>query len=286
MEIPDNCHIELLLIDNASSDSTPLVINEYSNNNKKFSVKTLFEPRLGKTYALNKAIKSASGEVLAFIDDDHITNKGYLRAVYKAVNENPDYNLFCGKILPNWDGNEPSWVHDTTVYPIRPFPFPHYDQGDSIMEIKKEEGFFLPPGGNLIVRKSLFQKIGFFSEFLGPRGHDLRGGEDIEFIERALKKGERLLYIPDALQYHQIDKSRLTLPYLMQKAYYRSIAAYAFSEIDTKYRIGRIPAYLFRQALSRIIRALFAKNQDARRFYMVRVAATLGEMQARRRPKS
>ncbi len=286
IEMPEGSNAELIVVDNASTDNTNTVIQGFSDNGK-IPLKNLFEPKLGKTHALNKAINNASGDVLAFIDDDHIVGKGYLNAIYKTEKENPTYNLFCGRILPNWDGTEPQWVHDNTIYPIRPSPIPCFDLGDTRAEITIErKGVFMPGAGNLIIRKNIFQWFGYFSEQLGPRGHNLAGGEDIEFIERALKKGERLLYIPEALQYHQIDKSRLTLFYLIQKAYYRSIAAYAFSETNAKYLIGHIPAYLFRQALSRFVRALFAKNQNARRFYLVRLAATLGEMRARRKSRN
>lgn len=243
----------------------------------------LFESRLGKTYALNNAIKNANGEILAFVDDDHIVSKEYLEAVCKATSENVFYNIFCGRLLPNWDGTEPKWVHDNTEYPIRPFPFPFFDLGKTMVEIRPEKGMFLPQGGNLIIRKSVFQKIGLFSKRLGPKGHNLSGGEDIEFIKRALKNGERLLYIPEILQLHYIDRFRLTLPYLMKKAYYRSMIASQLSEVVTTQHGRHIPPYLYRQIFSRLIRAFFAIRHDARRYYLIRLSATLGEIQGLRK---
>ena len=276
--MPEETNIELLVVNNASTDNTSTVIDEYMMNNKVFSVKSLFEPQIGKTYASNKAIKNANGEILAFIDDDHIISEGYLNAVCKGVKENPNYNIFCGRILPNWDGTEPEWLHDNTVYPIRPFPIPNFDLGNLIVEVRPEEGMFIPGAGNLFVRRYVFQRTGLFSEQLGPRGHNLSGGEDIEFIKRALRNGERLLYIPEVLQYHQVDRSKFTLPYLLKKAYLRSMASYQFSESN----VSQVPAYFFRQVFGRLLKALFATNQNARRYYMVRLAATLGEIQGRR----
>lgn len=283
MNVPEDCNVEIIVVNNACTDNSPSIVDAFSKDSKNFSVKILFEPRLGKTYALNKGIKNASGAILALMDDDHIISKGYMHAVSKAVKENPSYNLYCGKIIPNWDGTEPKWVHDNSKYPVRPFPIPYFDLGDVTIEVKPEKGMFIPGAGNLFIKKTVFQKIGPFSEQLGPKGHDLSGGEDIEFIKRVLNKGDRLLYVPEALQYHQVDKSKLTLSYVTKKAYFRSMAAYQFAETNTSLHICNIPIYLIRQAFSRLIRALFAINKDARRYYLVRLSAVLGEIQGRRK---
>ena len=283
MIVPEDCHLELIVVNNASTDETRSVVEEFSRDCKNLSVTMLFENRLGKTYALNKAIENAGGEVLVFADDDHIISEGYLEAVCTAVKKNHGCSLFCGRIIPDWDGTEPEWIHDNSAYPIRPFPIPHFDLGDVAMEVKNESGMFVPGAGNLVIRKSVFQKSGLFSEHLGPKGHNLSGGEDIEFVKRALKCRERLLYIPEIVQFHQIDQSKLKLSYLVKKAYFRSLAAYQFSETKTNHQNHHIPKYLFGQVFIRLIKALFAVKKDARRYYWVRLSATLGEIQGRRR---
>ncbi len=279
MRVPEDCKVEVLLINNASTDDTSSIIDNFDKDSKTFAVKAMFEPKLGKTYALNTAINHASGDILAFVDDDHIISKGYLEAVCKATSENPSFNIFCGRLLPNWDGTEPEWVHDNSEYPIRPFPFPFFDLGDTMVEIRPEKGMFLPQGGNLIIRKSVFKKIGLFSKRLGPKGHNLSGGEDFDFVKRALKNGGRLLYIPEILQLHYVDRFRLTLPYLMKKAYFRSMIASQLSDLSTTPHASHIPTYLYKQVFIRLIRALFAICQNARRYYLVKLAATLGEIQ-------
>jgi glycosyltransferase involved in cell wall biosynthesis len=286
MNVPVNGRIELLIVDNASTDNTRSVIDSVFKEGQKFDVRTLFEPALGKTHALNNALSNASGDILVFIDDDHIVTEDFIIAINQAVREFPDFTLFCGRLLPNWDGSEPQWLHDNEVYPIRPYPFPYYDQGDKIIEIKLDDSLFLPQGGNLVIRKTVIQKIGLFSKKLGPKGHNLGGGEDMEFIRRALHHGERLLFVPRVLQYHQVHWARLTLPYLVKKAYLRSKVACELNEGPSVQRIGTVPLYLFGQAVDRFIKALFAVNKDARRYYLVKLAVTLGEMQGIRKSKN
>jgi glycosyltransferase involved in cell wall biosynthesis len=283
MIVPAGCTAELIIVDNASTDDTASVIKKFSRDYKMIPSAYLFEPRLGKTYALNRGIKEAKGDIIALVDDDHIVSTEYLNAIDNAISQNPEFSLFCGRVIPDWDGTEPRWLHDRSVYPIRPFPIPCFDLGDSLQEIVLKKGMSVPGAGNLIIRKSVFRRIGEFSERLGPKGHNLSGGEDIELVKRALKYGERLLYVPHVMQYHQVDPSKFALSYLIKKAYYRSVVVYEFSGLEGRYHICRIPVYLYRQAVSRLLRSLFALSRDARRYYLVRLAATLGAMQGMRK---
>jgi len=278
-EIPENIRIELVVVDNASNDNTFQVITAHAKNSK-FKIHPLKEPKKGKTFALNVAINNAAGELLAFVDDDHIVSPGYFKAIRSAVESHPVYNLFCGRILPNWDGTEPPWIHDKTRYPIRPFPIPTFNMGDRVLEVQLDKEMFIPGAGNLVIKKSVFKNIGLFSEEFGPKGHNLQGGEDLEFLRRALKHGERLMYIPEILQYHHVDKNKLTLNYLIKKAYYRSMAAY---QLNDKISSGPIPRYFYRMAVAHLLKSIFCLHQSARRYYLVKLASVMGEIQGHRK---
>jgi glycosyltransferase involved in cell wall biosynthesis len=223
--IPEGCDLELVLVDNASSDGTSAQIEAFRKETEKFQIIHLHEERLGKTFALNRGIGAARGAMLAFVDDDHIVSENYLISVIRVAEEHGDFNIFCGRVFPDWDGSEPQWVHDDSRYPIRPYPVPRFDLGDKTVEIKEDKSF-LPGSGNLVVKKEVFERIGLFSEELGPKGHNLKGGEDIEFVRRALSKGERILYIPHIRQHHQVFSENLRLSYLVRKARKESISPF------------------------------------------------------------
>ena len=278
-ELPENTEIDLVIVDNASSDNTFQVITAHAKNSK-FKVTPLKESKKGKTFALNTAIKIAKGELLAFVDDDHIVSPGYFRAIRSALANYPDFNLFCGRITPNWDGTEPPWIHDDTRYPIRPFPIPNFNMGDRVLEVQLDKGMFIPGAGNLVIKRLVIKNIGLFSEEFGPKGHNLQGGEDLEFIMRALKHGERLMYIPEILQYHHVDKNNLTLNYLIKKSYYRSMAAY---QLNDKISPGSIPRYFYRMAAAHLLKSIFCLHQPARRYYLVKLASVMGEIQGHRK---
>ena len=286
LTIPEGVTVELILIDNASSDGTKRLIETFGMETEKFQVIHLHEERLGKSFALNRGIRASSAALIAFVDDDHIVSEDYMIEMVRAAKKYHDFNIFCGRIFPNWNGSEPQWVHDDAKYPIRPYPVPRFDLGEKHLEVK-EDKTYIPGSGNLIVRREVFERVGLFSGELGPKGHNLRGGEDIEFVQRALRKGERIYYIPHIRQYHQVFPGNLRLPYVVKKAYLRSIAAYQFSGGHHLNNLNhRIPVYLLRQAASRLLKAVVCFDSNARRYYLVRFAATMGEIKGIKKASS
>ena len=220
---------------------------------------------------MNRAIPELRSDLVALVDDDHRVDEDYLTGICAAAGSYPDATLFCGRILPDWDGSEPAWVHDTGPYRVYPLPVPRQDHGDSPHLIGHEGP--IPGGGNLFLRRQVFDRIGGFSTALGPQGHNLGGGEDTDFVLRALNAGEQLLYIPDVKQYHYVDPARLRLGYLLKKSFQRSRAG-----VQTGQKHGRIPLYMWRKLAEYIFHALYSVQWAKTRFFLVRIAAVLGEM--------
>ena len=131
----------------------------------------------------------------------------------------------------------------------------------------------------MFLRRSVFERIGLFSEHLGPMKHNLSGGEDVDFVVRAIKSGERFLYVPGAIQYHHVDYDRFTLQYLVKKAYKRSSVSRHVRCSSSMEISSNIPLYLYRQVVIRLWKAVFTINQNKRRFYLVRLASALGEIE-------
>ncbi len=77
-------NIEYIVVDGASSDRTLSIIREYSD---KISV-LISEPDEGMYYALNKAIKKASGDIVGIINSDDWYEKNALERVINAFDIN------------------------------------------------------------------------------------------------------------------------------------------------------------------------------------------------------
>jgi hypothetical protein len=92
-------------------------------------------------------------------------------------------------------------------------------------------------------------------------------------VLRALHAGEQLIYIPDVLQHHYVDPARLRLGYLLRKSFQRSRAG-----VKTRHTHARVPAYMWRKLATYMFHAVFSLQWAKTRFFLVRIAAVLGEM--------
>lgn len=273
---PEGWQVDILVMANACTDATHALLKAERKNCAKhaswLTLDWLSEPKAGKSFALNAAIPCVRlSNVVTFVDDDHRIDERYLVEICRAADNHPEISMFCGRILPEWDGTEPAWVHDEGPYRIRPLPIPRSDGGPVPRELTQDDA--TPGGGNLFLRGSIFDRAGEFSTELGPHGHDLGGGEDSVFIERALSCGERLMYIPAVLQHHYVDPERLKFGYILRKAYQR-----ARSTVMTQYVRTGVPAYQWRKLGQYIFSAALAFNPGRFRFYLVRVATILGQI--------
>ena len=267
---PEGWSVRLFVVANACTDGTHDFLAERAERPGGLALAWIAEPVPGKSNALNRALPLLEDALVAFIDDDHRVDADYLAEVTLAAERWPEAGMLCGRILPDWDGSEPAWVHDEGPYRIYPLPVPRYDQGDEDFTIDVDGP--IPGGGNLAVRLTVITDTGPFSTELGPTGHDLGGSEDADWILRALRAGARLHYAPRMVQFHYVDTERLTLGYIARKGYQRSRSV---TRVRSEHE--SVPRYMWRKIATYGARLVFSWHAQARRFYLVRLASALGE---------
>jgi GT2 family glycosyltransferase len=263
---PSGWSVSVLVMANACSDDT---LDYLATRTHGLPLRADHEPAPGKSNALNRALPMLRSDAVAFVDDDHRVDAGYIEAICAAFDRNPGAALLCGRILPDWDGSEPAWARDNGPYRVYPLPVPRFDLGDEAIEVPV--GRAIPGGGNLAVRSEWFARIGTFSTALGPQGHDLGGAEDIDWVKRALALGARLVYVPDMIQHHYVDGARLRTGYVVRKAFIRSSSVARVEGI-------RPAAYMLRKAMGYAGSLATSLSADRRRHFLVRLAASLGEL--------
>lgn len=265
-------NLSLLVIANACSDNTVQVLSNLNKDNLLIPIIFEEEPIAGKSHALIRAINLINGGFICFIDDDHRVDQHYFSTVIKAIIEYPDVSVFCGQIIPDWTGQEPGWIHEQGQYKIYPLPIPHFELGSQPLPVK--HGMKIPGGGNLIVKRDIFTQVGTFSTELGPKGHNLSGSEDSDFILRVLKVNIAIQYIPEIIQYHFVDEERLKLNYLVHKSFQRTRSLIKAKHPDSQ----SVPLYLWKKLFIYTCSLLFSFNVQKFRFYIMRIASTLGEI--------
>ncbi len=192
---------EIIVIDNNSTDGTADILREFQNKyGREFNIKVAKESRQGLSFARNRGIELASGEIISFIDDDAIAAPDFIGNIIKNMHKFPGYLAFGGKVLPKYeDGTEPAWMSPYIERIISVV-----DMGNEYKEFKKT----YPVGCNMLFRKEIFDKVGKFNTRLRLRSDD-------KYIFLKIKEaGFPVLYLPDVVVQHFIDSFRTGMDYI------------------------------------------------------------------------
>jgi glycosyltransferase involved in cell wall biosynthesis len=81
--IPEDWSVELLLVDNASMDATPEVMQAF--NHPRMDVRRIREEKTGLSNARNRGLQEARGEVLLFTDDDVRVPSGWIEGMVTPI---------------------------------------------------------------------------------------------------------------------------------------------------------------------------------------------------------
>lgn len=263
--MPESAEWEVLIVDNNSSDQTRNVAERFC---KKYPerFRYIFEPRQGKSFALNTGIREAEGEVLAFLDDDVRAEPTWLYGLTSPLRDT-QWAGSGGRILPEPGFTPPPWL---ALHGPRSFGAAlcaKFDFGDDPGQLKDA-----PFGTNMAYRKEMFEKYGGFREDLGPLPGGVKLSEDTEFGRRLMTSGERLCYAPSAVVYHEVHKNRVRKEFFLKWWFDRGRAK--ITEDQRSLGIGEtivLAARAFRSAIGSVL-----SFSPERRFYrkcMARYAA-------------
>lgn len=206
--LPDSVTWEVLVVDNNSTDQTRNTANEFIRQYPG-KLRYLFEPRQGKSHALNRGVREARGDILAFMDDDVTVEPKWLQNLTTPLT-NERLAGVGGRIVPAREFQPPKWLAVKGPYSTVGM-LALFDRGDCATELHEA-----PFGTNMAFRKSVFVKYGGFRTDMGPcPGSEMRN-EDTEFGRRILAAGEKLWYEPSAVVYHAIPQERLTKSYFLR----------------------------------------------------------------------
>jgi GT2 family glycosyltransferase len=273
VQMPEALSWELVLVDNNSRDDTAQQVAAFARNHSALRIKSAVERSQGKSHALNRGVAMADGGILAFTDDDVVVDPHWLNNLHRVIAESQAIAA-GGRIVDTWTTPKPAWYSDAGPYKLNAV-IVKYDLGEQVCPITRT----MPLGANLAVRREAFEKYGLFDTHLGPTAGGPRRGEDSEFCARLVRAGETLLYAPDAVVYHPVDRERLDRKYFERWYYLYGQVFYQMNAppADPVCYFG-VPRFLIRMLAAHFMRWQIARAPAIRFYHRLHVFQVLGAM--------
>lgn len=226
--------VEIILILNGISKGNKVISYRMSN----IEVKVAFLKKEMLSFARNVGINMATGDIVAFIDDDAVPDTNWSKNIVDSF-EASDKKTVClgGKVLPIWGAEKPKWLSRKLELSLSLL-----DLGN---KVKYLEGKYFPVGTNMAFRRDILLKYGGFSEVLGRKKNKLISNEENLLFKKLLKDGYKIIYNPDVVVYHCIPKERLTKKWFYKRMFYQGISNFVlYKELLSNSKNGKLLFYL------------------------------------------
>ena len=190
---------EVVVVDNAPASDAVRALVEARPGGVRY--RYAVEPRGGLSWARNAGIAAASGEIIAFLDDDEEPDSHWLAGLAGGFARAGDIGCVTGMILPaRLDTQVQEWFERSGGHSkgrsFSPAVFSRHGPQSPL--------FPLPPfgaGGNMAFRREALARIGGFDVALGA-GTPALASEDTLALTLLLLAGYRIAYEPAALMRH------------------------------------------------------------------------------------
>lgn len=194
--LPEAPH-EILVIDNApETGATREVVRRFRG------VTYHVEPRAGLSAARNAALALASGDIVAFADDDVVVHPGWIERL-RSCFEDPKVMVATGLVLPAELETSAQWIFEESFqffhqgYRRRTFDSAYFQA----LRVRGVPVWSIGAGANMAIRREAFNLGYKFDTRLGP-GVFGGCGEDSEFWYRILAGGWSCVYEPSSCVFH------------------------------------------------------------------------------------
>lgn len=189
--------VELIVVDNDSSDSTKDVVAKFKNT--AFPIRYIVEKRLGLSAARNCAVAASTSDLLMYTDDDVIVPSDWIEGI-SSMFEDLAVHAVQGRIHLHDDLKKP-WMEDMHLQFLAVFDYPNADR---------------LTGANMSVRRSSILEIGCFDETYGPGTERAFGDDTIVGIRMINKYGNIPIYSGNPV-IHSPNTSRLSRKALLER---------------------------------------------------------------------
>ena len=196
-------NFELIVVDDGSPIPLKHIVDAFK---LQLHITYLRQDNAGPASARNYGARNASGQYLAFIDDDCQLARNWLSLMKATLLKKTD-QMLGGKTINILKDN----LYSSTSQFLVDIVYAHHNKDPN------DARFFA--SNNMVVPTKIFHEIGGFPNYLRP------GGEDRELCDRWTWKGYKMSYVEDAIIYHAHN---LTLKKFCKQHFNYGVGAYLF----------------------------------------------------------
>lgn len=215
VRVPADVTAEVLVCDNNSSDQTRAVVESFISlwanrtpPDTPLTLRYLFEPQPGKTFALNRILREAAGQWILNTDDDVLVGENWLESYLEGIRRHPHAGVLAGPVLP--------WL----VKPVNPRQkklMQQYPGPFALISVDHEAPLdpqnIVAAGANLALLRAAIPSAGY-NPRLGPRSGQPGIGDDTEMVRVILTQGYEGWILPGPIVQHYVHPHRLNCRYL------------------------------------------------------------------------
>ena len=249
-------NLEVIVVDNRSTDETAQVIAE-------FPVKGIREERQGLSFARNRGVEAAEGDLILFFDDDiTVECDAYVEPLVALFRSDPRIGVAGGLIrcAQVGRGNARFAAMFLAAY--------GQDYGP---ETRVFDEMAVLMGASLMYRRDAIGEDRFNPD-LGRCGRVLLEQEELELSKRIAAKGWRSAYCPQAVVTHWISGTRFTWKFVLRHQFYVGLSEYMVRGFPHWKRGWRQPV----SDISEILLSAVTFRRERFRRRMMRGAHSLG----------
>jgi succinoglycan biosynthesis protein ExoM len=195
----------VVVVDNDSTETARAAVTEMRSG-APVEIQYCVEPRQNIAHARNKAVENASGDLVAFIDDDEFPIEEWLLTLFRTISVQ-DVDGVLGPVNPRFEEGTPKWVIDGGFYDR-----PGHPTG-MVLQWRKCRT------GNVLLRREVFAAPG------APFNPECLSGEDQDFFRRKIDEGHQFIWCQEAPVFEVVPPARWNRGFLVRRALFRGIFA-------------------------------------------------------------
>jgi succinoglycan biosynthesis protein ExoM len=192
----------VVVTDNDPACSARVVVESFRAESS-LAVVYAGEARRNIALARNEALRHATGDFVAFIDDDEFPEPDWLRAMLEACNAHNAAGVL-GPVRPHFEFAPPTWIVKGAFCER-----PEHPTG-------RVMGWEESRTGNVLLRRAILaDEPEPFLEQFGT------GGEDKDFFMRMTQRGHVFRWCNEGITYETVPPERWTRSYMLRRALLR-----------------------------------------------------------------